>query len=88
MRVAGWLRHRVDRTIVALRPVFAVQEDLSHIHQLDQESRTQSHGAPGTRLHSVTRNHHTVVVASDPDHLLFGLTYFVTPGSQQRFEGT
>jgi len=39
VRVASRLRHRVDRTVLALRPVLAVQEDLSHLHQFDQESR-------------------------------------------------
>jgi len=88
VRVAGRLRHRVDRTVVALRTVLAVQENLSHIHQLDQEGRAQSHGAPGARLHSFTRNHHTVTVAPYPNYLLFGFTHFVAPGSQQRFEST
>jgi len=37
MRIASRLRHRLDRTIMALWPILAVQENLSHIHQLDQE---------------------------------------------------
>lgn len=86
MRVARRLRDRVDRTVVALRPVLAVQEDLSHIHQFDQEGRAQSHGAQGPRLHSVPRYSHTVAVAVDPYHLLLGLAHVVTPRSEQRFK--
>lgn len=84
VRVAGRLRHRVDRTIVALWPVLAVQEDLSHLHQFDQEGRAQPTCAPGPRLHSVTRNRHTAAVAAHPYHILLGLAHVVAPGSQQR----
>jgi len=84
VRVAGRLRHRVDRTVVALRPVLAVQEDLSHIHQFDQEGRAQSARAPGPRLHSVARDRHTAPVAAHPHHILLGLPHVVAPGSQQR----
>lgn len=87
MRAAGGLRNRVDRTVVALRPVLSVQEDLSHIHQLDQEGRAQPRGAPGLGLHRVARYCHTSAIVADTYHLLLGLTYLVPPGSQQRLEG-
>jgi len=87
VRAAGRLHHRVDRTVVALRPVLAVPQDLSHIHQLDQEGRAQSGGAPDPRLHRVPRYRHTATVAPHTHHLLPGLTHLVAPGSQQRPEG-
>lgn len=86
MRAPGRLRHRVDRTVVALRPVHAVQKDLLHIHQLDQERHTQPHGASVTRLHRVPRDCHTAALAPHPHHLLPGVAHVVPPGSQQRFE--
>lgn len=47
VRAARRLRHRLDRTIVALWPVLPVQEDLSHIYQLDQKGCAKPDGAPG-----------------------------------------
>jgi len=79
VRVAGRLRHRVDRTVVALRTVLSVQEDLSHIHQLDQEGRAQPARAQGPRLHSVARYRHTAAVAPHPHHILLGLAHVVAP---------
>lgn len=83
VRVAGRLRHSVDRTILALRPILTVQEDLSHIHQFDQEGRAQSACAPGPRLYSITRNRNTSAVAAHSHHILLGLAHIITPGSQQ-----
>lgn len=86
VRAARRLRDRVDRTVVALRPVLAVQEDLSHIHQLDQEGRAQPDGAPGARLHRVARHRHTTAAAPHTHHLLLGVAHLVAPRSQQRPE--
>lgn len=86
VRVARRLRDRVDRTVVALRPVLAVQEDLSHIHQLDQEGRAQPDGQQGARLHRVARHRHTAAVAAHPHHILPGVAHLVASRSQQRLE--
>lgn len=86
LRATGRLRDRVDRTIVALRPVLAVPEDLSHIHLFDQKSHAQPRGPPGPRLHRITRYHHTAAVAAHSHNLLLGLAHVVAPGSEQRLE--
>lgn len=82
VRVARRLRHSVDRTVVALRPVFPVQENLPHIHQLDQEDRAQPDGPPRLGLHSVPGHCHTVAVVTHPYHLLFGVAHVFAPRSQ------
>jgi len=82
VRAASGLRHRVDRTILALWPVLAVQEDLSHLHQFDQESRAQPSCAPGPRLHSIAWHRHTAAIAPYPHHILLGIAYVFAEGSQ------
>lgn len=86
VRAARRLRHRVDRTVVALRSVLAVQEDLPHIHQLDQEGRAQPDGDQGAGLHRVARHSYTAAAAPCPHHLLPGVAHLVAPRSQQRFK--
>lgn len=71
---------------MALRPVLPVQENLSHIHQLNQEDRAKPNGTPGARLHRVTRHRHTTAPIAHTHHLLLGVAHLVPAGGQQRLE--